>query len=222
MKLPTILLMPLVSLASCAAIISADQPIRVSESGITLHLAQPWNDSPDPGFQPGKVQLSWTPTALQIEADLTDDHVFTAATGDNQKTWDLGDVFEIFIQPVGRRDYVELHVVPTNHRVHAQFPGPGLIASPNEPLLAFDQAIVDPAGFTSTATQTPKGWKVTATIPASVLDVAKFTPGQRLRISFSRYDATPDQDPVLSTTAAHPVIRFHRPEEWTEVELVAD
>ncbi len=177
---------------------------------------------PDPGFHPGDVRLSWTPTALTVEADLTDDHVFTAATGDNQKTWELGDVFEIFIQPVGRPDYVELHVVPTNHRVHAQFPGPGLIASPNDPLLAFDQSHRRARRLHEHRHPDPKGLEGHRHDPGLGLDVAKFTPGQRLRISFSRYDATPDQDPVLSTTAAHPVIRFHRPEEWTEVELVAD
>jgi len=45
-------------------------------------------------------------------------------------------------------------------------------------------------------------------------------PGLALRVSFCRYDATSVGEPVLSTTANHPVTAFHRPHEWTPVTLV--
>jgi len=44
--------------------------------------------------------------------------------------------------------------------------------------------------------------------------------GFALGAGFCRYDAASVGEPVLSTTANHPVISFHRPHEWTLVTLV--
>jgi hypothetical protein len=57
-------------------------------------------------------------------------------------------------------------------------------------------------------------------IPASVFHIQSFDPGLALRVSFCRYDAPSVGEPVLSTTADHPAIAFHRPHEWTTVALV--
>lgn len=221
MKIPTLLLMTLLSATGCATSPSTPfaGPTPVPKSGITLRLAQPWNASPDATFQPGTARLAWTPDALLVTADLTDTHVFTRATGDNQAMWELGDAFEMFIQVEGRSDYVELHVVPTNHKLHLALPGVRGKPTPDAESYTFDQMIRTPVGFTSQVERTPTGWKITARVPASVLGLETFAPGQRLRVSFSRYDVTPGQDPILSTTAAHPILDFHRPDDWTAVEL---
>lgn len=208
-------------LAACATseFPESTSPIRVSQSGITLRLSQPWNASPDAAFQPGIARLAWTPTALVVSADLTDREVFTNATGDNQSMWELGDAIEMFIQVEGRTDYVELHIVPTNHKLHLHLPGiRGRVTSEAKPA-TFDQMLVTPVGFTSEVTRTATGWKVDARVPADVLGLQTLAAGQRLRISFSRYNATGNGDPILSTTAAHPVLDFHRPDDWTKVEL---
>jgi len=45
-------------------------------------------------------------------------------------------------------------------------------------------------------------------------------PGEpRFRISFCRYDASSTGESILSTTAGHPVVAFHRPDEWTQIVL---
>jgi hypothetical protein len=71
----------------------------------------------------------------------------------------------------------------------------------------------------ATGTRTATGWRVVATVPARVFRLATFESGLHLRVSFSRYDATTDRDPVLSTTAAHANVDFHQPGEWTPVVL---
>jgi len=55
---------------------------------------------------------------------------------------------------------------------------------------------------------------------AFVFRIASFYSGLALRVSFCRYDAAATGEPVLSTSANHPVIAFHRPHEWTTVTLV--
>ena len=133
--------------------------------------------------------------------------------------WELGDVFEAFIQLEGYWDYVEFHVTPNNKRMHLHLPGVGGKASDGAVPVPFEQMLVRPAGFASTAMRTRTGWRVTMSVPASVFRVPVFHPGLALRVSFCRYDAAATGEPVLSTTANHPVIAFYRPHEWTTVVL---
>lgn len=181
--------------------------------GAAFRLRQPWQDQPSDGFQPTDVRLAWTAEALFVEVELADDDIVTRATADQQRMWELGDVFEVFLQVEGRREYVELHVTPNNMRLHLRLPD---VAA----AVPFDEMLVHPVGFESTAERVGSGWHVTMTVPAAVLEIAGFDAGMCLRVSFCRYDAATTGRPVLSTTAAHPVINFHRPHEWTAVRLV--
>jgi len=131
----------------------------------------------------------------------------------------MGDVFEIFAMVEGRKDYVELHVAPNNRRMHLRLPGVGGRATPDSPPLTFEEMKVTPVGFLSEARKTPFGWRVKASIPAGVLGLPAFAEGQRFRISFCRYDVSSAGEPILSTSAAHPVVAFHRPDEWTQIVL---
>lgn len=192
--------------------------VDASADGRALSLGQPWNAKVEPGFRPAEVQVRWDRDALIVQADLRDDDLRTLATGDNQRMWQLGDVFEMFIQVEGRRDYAELHVTPGGHRLHMKYPDVGGKMASGR-VLAYEEMLVSPVGFTATAARTPDGWRVDARVPARVLGLDEFQSGQELRLSFSRYDASAEGDPVLSTTAAHPIVAFHRPDEWTRVRL---
>jgi len=215
------------TLAGCATSSTRSMKIPIPQStdatarqGAVFQLRQPWQREPDAALRPSLVRLAWSPKALLVEAEITDDEVTTKATADNQKMWELGDVFEAFLQIEGNRDYVELHVTPNNKRMHLHLPGVGGKASDGAVPVPFEQMLVRHVGFRSTATRTPTGWRVTMSIPASVFRVPVFHPGLALRVSFCRYDAAATGEPVLSTTADHPVIAFHRPHEWTPARLV--
>ena len=215
------------TLAGCATSSTRSMKTPIPQStdatarqGAEFHLRQPWQREPASSLRPTHVRLAWTPKALLVEAEITDDEVTTRATADNQKMWELGDVFEAFIQLEGNRDYVELHVTPNNKRMHLHLLGVVGKASEDAVPVPFEQMLVHPVGFRSTATRTPTGWRVTMSIPASVFRIPVFHPGLALRVSFCRYDAAATGEPVLSTTADHPVIAFHRPHEWTTVTLL--
>jgi len=190
-----------------------------SALGFRQELAQPWNQKPDPKLQPGVVRMTWTRDALIVEANLVDVEVMTKAARDNEMFWSLGDTFEIFLKLSAEPAIAELHVAPNNKRLHLALPGPRGRRTPKSRPLPFEEMCVSPVGFTSAVTLTANGWTVRAMIPSSVLGLAEFSRGQYLRVSFCRYDATSGQKPVLSTTASHPVIDFHRPEEWALVVL---
>jgi hypothetical protein len=182
-------------------------------------LDQPWQEKQDPNFRPAEVRMKWAADRLVIEAVLQDDEVFSQATRHNQKMWELGDVLEFFVQVEGRADYLEMHVTPSNHRLHLRLPGVGGRTQPEAAPLTFEEMLVSPPGFSSSVEKTTTGWAVRAEIPVQALALTELTPGTALRVSFSRYDAAPHRRPVLSTTANHPVIAFHRPEEWTKLVL---
>ncbi len=185
-----------------------------------LYLGQPWRQSTGPEFKPAAVRVAWTPETLIVKAVLSDDEVSTLATDDNQKMWQLGDVFEMFLQAEGRADYVELHITPNNRRMHLHLPGPGGRSAPDAECLPFENMLVTPVGFSSKVTRTSKGWNVSVKVPAAVLGLVSFKSGNSLRVSFCRYDYAKHRELVLSTTSPHPVISFHRPDEWLAAKLI--
>lgn len=171
-----------------------------------LELHQHWLPSPEPGFQPARARAVHDGTNLLVLAELHDADPFTLSDGPNQKTWELGDVFEIFLQPAGSETYFEFHITPANTRCQFRFAKPG---APLEPL---------PDGtFASRVWKTETHWHALAEIPFPVLGLR---PGETLRASFSRYDAfRHSRPPILSSTSPHPVPKFHRPAEWLPVRL---
>jgi hypothetical protein len=180
-------------------------------------LRQAWLDEPEPAFAPAVVRTAWRDDALLVFAELTDADVFTRATDHNQRFWELGDTFELFLQPVGDPAYVELHVAPSNLRVHARFAGAGAgaRAANADP---FADALRSPDAFRSrTWVRAEAGeWCVLADVPAAVV-CGRPAPldGATWRFSFSRYDHTRGRAaPVISSTSPHAAPGFHRRHEW--------
>lgn len=196
------------------------QPVR-RFSSLRLPLARPWGDADEPAFRPGEVHLRWNPEALLVDAELVDDCVVTEARKDNDRLWELGDLFEIFVRVEGRTEYTELHIAPGNIRLHLALPGPRGYRTPLGPPVPFEEMLVWPVGFESSTGRTETGWTAQALVPARILGKDAFLPGDRLHVSFCRYDATPGRPPVLSSTTSHPVMDFHRLDEWTRIELTA-
>lgn len=170
----------------------------------TFALGQPWRAKPEPGLRMTWVEAWYRSGCLEVRATMVDDEVFNDATAHNQRTWELGDVFEIFVRRDDEESYAEVHVTPDNVRIHFRFDDfehLGRIADPSE-------VHADPDLIESTAERTDDGWIAWARIPIPA------SPGDILRVSFCRYDAGRDREPVLSTSSPHPVVAFHRPWEW--------
>ena len=186
-------------------------------------LGQEWRAELEPDFAPGQVRVGWRLDELLVFAELTDRDIFSHATGDNQRMWELGDTFEIFLRPAGQTEYFELHVTPNNHRLQLCFPD----ATALERLRATGRIdeFVFPDGAFHSRTWVQSGnqkWFVFAAVPARmVCGQAQLIPGSRWHFSFSRYDCTRgNPEPVISSTSPHVVASFHRQEEWGEMTFV--
>ena len=188
-------------------------------------MQQAWLAKPDENLRPASVRFGWENDAFWVLADLPDDFIASRSTDHNQDMWMLGDVFEIFIARKDSPHYLELHVTPHNHRLH-------LICSlENTQKIRDKKASLDdfrrpPSAFDSWVKK-PEGqnkWQVLVRIPSSTLpDGKSFTVGDKLELSFSRYDAGPEGTPdILSSTSAHQKLSYHRRHEWREIVLKND
>jgi len=186
------------------------------------HLQQSWLDAEQEGFQAGTVSMAWTPENLHVFAMLPDEEVFSASTDDNQEMWTLGDVFEIFVRREDSPTYLELHVTPNAHQLHLRLTAEDFenIRLRKAELHDFQ---ADARAFTAEIKKLSgqKAWVVFARIPASILpNGLPFRAGDRLLISFSRYDTDgKGMNVVLSSTSPHHKLCFHRQQEWREVVL---
>src|SRR5579862_5463704 len=87
-----------------------------------LRFEQRWQPLPSARLKPGHAKVGRHENALWALAEMEDEEIFNLADGDNQPTWELGDVFEIFAQRQGETEYAEMHVTPENHRLYLRFP----------------------------------------------------------------------------------------------------
>jgi hypothetical protein len=170
-----------------------------------IALGQFWLPQAEPDFLGAEVRLGRVAEQLLVLATIPDVDIFTRVTEPNQRTWELGDVFEIFLKPESERSYREFHVTPANIRTQLGFSAEG--ATPE----------VLPDGIFESRVWIESGrWIVLASIPCGVItNRSTIENGERWRFSFCRYDAFQDgRMPVLSSTSPHPIPKFHRHDEW--------
>lgn len=185
-------------------------------------LGQAWRVEPVNGLRCGTVRFGWDPDALWVLAELPDDYIITRSTGHDQRMWELGDVFEIFVQRQHSRYYLELHVTPKNHRLLLQWTKTGLAeVSAKRRLLEEFQRPGDLFESWVRVRKNPNRWQLLVRLPAAVLPGGSpFQPRQKLSVSFSRYDAgRKGTASILSSTSPHRKLDFHRRHEWRSVVL---
>ena len=174
-------------------------------SAATFTLGQFWRETPEPDLRPTLAYVWWTDGFLFVEAELTDDDPFNTATAHNQRTWEMGDAFEIFARRDDSEAYVEVHVTPNNIKLHLKFAD----FEQTKRIAGIDEVAADPDKILSAARVTPTGWSASARVPLAA------APGDLIRVSLCRYDASRSRpEPVLSSSSPHPVLSFHRPLEW--------
>ena len=180
-------------------------------------LGQAWLVEPEPDFTPASVRVGWRGDVLLVFAELEDADIVTRATGLNQRMWELGDTFEIFLQPADAPGYVEFHVTPNNQRLQLRFADAAAFQRARASG-SIAECLVPGEAFRSSAWVRPESrrWYVYAEIPAaSVCGSSRPLAGSRWRFSFSRYDAAQGcGQPVISSSSPHAAPGFHRREEW--------
>jgi hypothetical protein len=187
------------------------------EGAASQALGQAWLTEPEAGFMPAVVKVGWREQSLLVLAELTDSDIFTHAARSNEKLWELGDVFEIFLRPAEQQSYFEFHVAPSNLTLQLRFPNAAAVAQVRKTESIDDLLIHDAVFQSRTWVQSEaRRWFVFAEIPvATVSEQNKSLPGSRWFFSFCRYDySAGSTTPIISSTSAHTKPDFHRQDEW--------
>lgn len=187
------------------------------QSAARCELRQTWQAAPSGNFAPATVRVGWRHNTLQVLAELADTDVGTRASGLNQRLWELGDAFEIFLRPEGQEAYIELQVAPNNQRLQLRYADTAALERARRTGSIADALIPGEAFRSWTWIEARHSrWHVLAEIPARLVcgsDDALV--GGVWRCSFSRYDYTRGSDePVISSTSPHIEANFHRQQEW--------
>jgi hypothetical protein len=180
-------------------------------------LIQAWSPETLPGFASASVQVGWREDALLVFVELPDRDIFTAAIALNQRMWELGDTFEMFLRPSGQVAYVEFHVTPNNQRLQLRIPGSKALnraRATNQ----FEEFLLSGNAFHSVTWVQPRSrkWFVYAAIPAmTVCGQTRICAGSQWHFSFCRYDYTRGHtEPVISSTSPHAKPDFHQQQDW--------
>lgn len=187
-------------------------------------LVQAWQVSPerDATLRRGTARVLWEPSALIFEARFTGVNQRNRATALNQRTWELGDVCEVFVFGEDMPAYLEVHVTPENQRLQLRFP-PGAIEEVRAGRATLASFMVPDPSWVETSVTLMDAEQVLyrIRIPTTSLGLAvPLAPGTALRAAVCRYDygASPD-GPVLSSTAPLREPFFHRFAEWSPLCL---
>jgi hypothetical protein len=176
---------------------------------VLFSLAQAWRATPEADLRPTRVGAWFRGGKLHVEAELEDSEVFNDARRHNERTWETGDVFEVFARRDDEERYVEVHVTPDGVKLHLRFQD----FTHCQRIAGIDEVAADPAEIEASAARTPYGWRARLVVPL------RAGPGDRVRVSFCRYDAARGRPPVLSSSSPHPVLAFHRPWEWALCQI---
>ena len=182
-------------------------------------LGQPWRAAPEPTFNPGWARLRWRPSGLDVTTVFIGRNQTNRASRLNDRTWELGDIAELFVQAADRPRYAELHVTPENRRLQLLWPADGLadFRAGRKPFADF--TVDDPAWVTSEVRVRPDHWTVRLHLPFSCLGLDAATPPTGLRACVCRYDWSHGTE-VLSSTAPLGAPDYHRVAEWQPLRLV--
>jgi len=180
-------------------------------------LTCPWESSRF--VAPGSVRIAWCPDALMVRGELSDDDVFTRAKQDSEYFWELGDVFEIFLEAEESGFYTEMHIAPGNLRLHLKIRPEDYAAMVAHEVSPGDLTVTPP-GFESRFELIPGGWAAEAVIPVEAVDPkGLLTEESRWWASFCRYNAWKDgRPPELTSTSphGHPA-NFHSRTDWRQL-----
>jgi hypothetical protein len=174
-------------------------------------MQQSWRTELEPDFAPGTVWTGWRDETLLIFAELTDADIYTAATQPNERLWELGDAFEVFLRPADQAAYSELQVAPNNQRLQLRYASAEAVAKARKDNSLAD-ALVHEISFQSRTWVRPESrcWHALVEIPAA-----------QWHFSFGRYDYTRGRsEPVISSTSAHSQADFHRLTEWGTLQFI--
>lgn len=180
---------------------------------------QGWRERPELKFMPAHARLYAGEEAFHVVALLADRAIGNTASGFNQRTWQSGDVFEIFLQ-TDSDTYYEFHVTPENQHLFLAWTSELFEAVVTKQATLEDAMIDDPNLLQSKTDVRPDEnlWIVRADIPYASIGFDPAAEHPDLKVAFARYDTTPgSKDEVLSATAPFPKPSYHYRDAWHRI-----
>jgi len=195
-----------------------DSVIQAFRGAPVCPLRQAWRSEPEAAYLPAFARIGWREHALFVFAELKDAEIFTSARHSNQRLWELGDVFEVFLRPLNQSAYTEIHLSPNNLWMGLQFDDAAVAAVARQ-TGSFSLHLVPDLACTTRTWVFPdfRRWYALIKIPReSVSDQPAPLPGSQWLFSFGRYDYCRGQTaPVISSTSAHAdATNFHCQADW--------
>jgi hypothetical protein len=185
-----------------------------------LVMRQAWLPVPEEVFLPARVWTGQREGALWIKAELEDRDIFNPETVFNAPSFRTGDVLEIFLRPEGQSAYYEYHVTPLNQNFQLRIPSSEAFSA-NRNLPIPQSWLIPDLRIQSEVAVAGGRWQVTARLPlAPMVEDGRDPLSLTWWLSYSRYDYTRGAaKPVVSSTSPHPVLSFHRQQDWCPIRF---
>lgn len=175
------------------------------------HFKQSWLAEPEATFHPGSVAISCVSGKLNLHAVLDQPRVHTSATAHQQRLWELGDVFELFVQKKGNSDYYEYQITPNGMMLALHYPDREAVSAVRSGERNIEEFLSE-LPMEGSASITPECWKADIGIRICANE------GDRLLINCGRYDYSSGTTPVVSSISPLSKRDFHRLDEWLLLE----
>ena len=182
-----------------------------------LPLRQQWNGADALPKEEGVARIGATTMGLSVYIRYEDSDIFSTATANQQRMWQLGDVVEVFVKPgLDRSDYWEVHVTPNDFLMDLSIPSRAGMQSGEYSW----EDIISPESGTVFQTRVVDGaWSAELTIPWSAFGVTGIpVSGTTWQFAVCRYNYNGGlEDPELSSTAPLSKRSFHFYEDYANL-----
>ena len=198
--------------------LGVDHPMRY-KCCTPLPLRQFWHGPKKFPSEDGTAYVGATEEFLVFYACFQDSDIFSHATDDNQKMWELGDVAEFFIKPENNQtDYWEIHVTPNDFMLDLHIPDRAQFFSGG---VSWEQVSTPNSHAIKRVAVMEGKWAVELSIPWATFGFHSPPPkGSVWRIAICRYNYNGGMNQLeRSSTAALPELDFHQHENYMKLKF---
>lgn len=196
--------------------LTADVPAKYAACR-PMPLRQHWKSVDALPREKGVARIGVSVMGLSVHVRYEDSDIFSTATANQQRMWQLGDVVEVFVKPgLDRTDYWEVHVTPNGFLMDLLIPSRAGTASGEH---TWGEIVAPESGTTYQAKVGNGWWSAELTIPWSAFGETGIpATGTIWQVAVCRYNYNGGlEDPELSSTAPLTQASYHRYEEYTNI-----